>query len=99
MNYNFIEKLIGEINSLRKQLLPFNNKSYINSLRAKEVGDLEKQMRSLWEFYYEESITRGVLKNNKIKKELTSSSKYQCLVSEENKEFQEFKEDVEESLA
>lgn len=44
---------------------------------------MEKEMRKLWEVYYEESITRNVLKKNKIKKELISASKYESLVEEE----------------
>ena len=60
--------------------MPYKDKNYINSLRAKDVSEITSHMRELWEFYYSESITRDVLKKHKIKKELISSSKYESLV-------------------
>lgn len=55
-------------------------------------------MRQLWEFYYEESITRNVLKKNKIQKELISSSKFENLVEEQKKEYQVFRKEAEDNL-
>ena len=98
IGYDFIERLIQEINSLRKQLLPYQNKGFVNSLRIKDVQAYEKEIRNLWEFYYQESITRKVLKEHKIKKELTSSSKFEQLAQGEQKEYMDFKEEVEENL-
>lgn len=97
-SFEFIEQLIEKINNLKKELLPFKDKNFINSLKAIEVHKHEKEMRRLWELYNEESITRNVLKKNKIKKELVSASKYQSLVEVEQEEYKTFKGEVDETI-
>lgn len=98
-SFEFIESLIEKINKLKKDLLPFKDKNFINSLKAIEVHKQEKEMKKLWKMYYEESITRNVLKKNKIKKELNSSSKYESLVQEELKDFKTFQEEVDQTIS
>lgn len=97
-SFDFIQKLINEINNLRHQILPFIDFEYVKCLKMAEVQELEKRTRVLWEFYQFQSVTRAVLKENNIKKELTSASKYKCLVDVENTEFHQFKEDFSQRL-